>query len=90
VHSRRVVGRFLLVFRGVAVTAFDHRWRISSFSNAGNCVQARRDDATVQVRDSKDPSGAVLTFSRREWDAFLLGVRNGEFDLVGHVETRSA
>jgi Domain of unknown function (DUF397) len=44
----------------------------------------------VQVRDSKDPSGAVLTFNRREWDAFLLGVRNGEFDLVGHVETRSA
>jgi Domain of unknown function (DUF397) len=33
------------------------------------------------VRDSKDRSGPVLQFTRREWEAFLAGVRHGEFDL---------
>jgi hypothetical protein len=33
----------------------------------------------VLVRDSKDPGGPVLRFSRLEWQAFLDGVRSGEF-----------
>jgi hypothetical protein len=33
----------------------------------------------VWVRDSKDRSGPVLGFSRFEWEAFLSGVRAGEF-----------
>jgi Domain of unknown function (DUF397) len=37
----------------------------------------------VGVRDSKDPDGAVLRFSAGEWDAFLGGARNGEFDQFG-------
>ena len=32
------------------------------------------------VRDSKDPDGPSLRFSRRAWDAFLAGARAGEFD----------
>lgn len=31
------------------------------------------------LRDSKDPEGPVLAFTPGEWDAFLAGVRNGEF-----------
>jgi hypothetical protein len=34
----------------------------------------------MKVRDSKDPAGPMLTFSAREWDAFLAGVRADEFD----------
>lgn len=56
-----------------------HGWRKSSASGTGNCVEVRCGD-TVRVRDSKDPSGPVLTFTLAEWSAFLAGVRAGEFD----------
>jgi len=51
-----------------------------SFSN-GNCVEvATLQEGHVGVRDSKDSAGPVLRFTPSEWDAFLDGVRNGEFD----------
>jgi hypothetical protein len=34
----------------------------------------------VLVRDSKDPTGSVLSFNGDEWDAFVAGVKGGEFD----------
>jgi hypothetical protein len=34
----------------------------------------------IAVRDSTDPD-AVLLFTQGEWDAFLAGVNDGEFDL---------
>lgn len=34
----------------------------------------------VLMRQSADPDGLVSAFSRFEWDCFLDGVRNGEFD----------
>jgi hypothetical protein len=37
-------------------------------------------DGRVAVRDSKDPNGGVLTFTRAEIRAWLHGVRAGEFD----------
>jgi hypothetical protein len=38
-------------------------------------------DNRIAVRDSKDRSGPVLLFTPREWEAFVGGVRGGEFDL---------
>jgi hypothetical protein len=57
-------------------------WTKSSFSSAnGECVElALLGDDTVALRDSKDPLGAVLHFTRREIDAFLKGAVSGEFD----------
>jgi hypothetical protein len=47
----------------------------------GNCVEvAFLDAGAVAVRDSKDPSGPVLRFTAAEWDAFVGGARDGEFD----------
>lgn len=34
----------------------------------------------VAVRDSKDRDGPVLRFTADAWDAFVRGVRMGEFD----------
>jgi hypothetical protein len=34
----------------------------------------------VAVRDSKDPDGPVLLYTRAEWRAFLHGAKAGEFD----------
>jgi hypothetical protein len=56
-----------------------------SFSN-GNCVEvASLPDDGVGVRDSKDSTGPVLRFTPAEWDAFVGGVRNGEFDRFGSL-----
>jgi hypothetical protein len=57
-------------------------WIKSSLSAYnGNCVQvADLTEETIMVRDSKHPRGAVLHLTPAEWDAFLGGVRNGEFD----------
>ena len=53
------------------------RWVKSSFSFAnGNCVEvAELPGNTVGIRDSRDPGGPVLRFTRAEWAAFLSGAR---------------
>jgi hypothetical protein len=33
------------------------------------------------MRDSKNPDGPVLAFTPAEWEAFVLGVKDGEFDI---------
>jgi hypothetical protein len=58
-------------------------WRksIRSAGN-GNCVEiAPLPDGHVGVRDSKNQEGPVLVFTPGEWDAFIGGVKDGEFDL---------
>jgi Domain of unknown function (DUF397) len=57
-------------------------WRKSSFSgDNGACVElAAVPEGTVAVRDSKNPDGAMLIFTRAEMRAWLHGVRAGEFD----------
>jgi hypothetical protein len=37
--------------------------------------------SVINIRDSKDPEGPILTFTPEEWTAFTLGVKGGEFDL---------
>ena len=32
------------------------------------------------MSDAADPDGAKLYFTQAEWDAFILGVKDGEFD----------
>jgi len=60
----------------------DERWRKSTRSGGnGACVEVRQVDRVVQVRDSKDRSGPVLSFTPTEWAAFLDGVREDEFGL---------
>jgi hypothetical protein len=60
-------------------------WRKSSLSSAGdNCVEVGfADDGSVAVRDTKQHGeGPVLEFFPGEWEAFLGGVRRGEFDRI--------
>lgn len=57
-------------------------WKTSSFCNFGSCVQVLAlSDGHVLVQHSQDPTGPRLAFSAKEWDAFVQGVRAGEFDL---------
>ncbi|MFD4910523.1 DUF397 domain-containing protein [Kitasatospora purpeofusca] len=59
-------------------------WRKSSYSqNGGNCVEVSPDvPGLVPVRDSKDPSGPVLTFPSDAWRSFVAAVQAGEFGTV--------
>ncbi len=59
-------------------------WRKSRRSSAGdNCVEvAFAADGSVGVRDSKDRTGPLLTFTPAEWEAFTGGIRDGEFDIT--------
>jgi hypothetical protein len=36
----------------------------------------------IAVRDSKNPVGPALIFTPDEWDAFVGGAKDGEFDLA--------
>lgn len=59
-------------------------WRKSSRSDNGGstCVEVAKNlPGIVGVRDSKDSSGPVLTFSPDEWTTFVNGVKDREFDL---------
>ena len=58
-------------------------WRKSRYSNSqGNCVEvATLPDGRIAIRDSKDPHGPALIFTKEEWDDFLKGVKAGEFDI---------
>ena len=65
----------------------DSTWVKSSLSYAnGNCVEiSDQPGGTIGVRNSRDREGAVLRFTSDEWQAFLGGVRNGEFDDFGRI-----
>jgi Domain of unknown function (DUF397) len=57
-------------------------WVKSSFSFAnGNCVEvAELPGGWIGIRDSQDPGGPVLRFTRAGWAAFLGGARRGELE----------
>jgi hypothetical protein len=59
----------------------DAVWHKSARSGTSGCVEVATLERVVEVRDSKDRQGPVLVFRFDEWNAFLVGVRDGEFDL---------
>lgn len=55
-------------------------WRKSSYSNpSGNCVEAATLANGVAVRNSRFPDGPALVFTEAEWDAFVRGIKAGDF-----------
>ena len=56
----------------------------SSHSANAGCVEVGRTPGggpVVAVRNSRMQDGPHLTFTSAEWEAFLLGVKDGEFDI---------
>lgn len=61
----------------------DTAWiKASRSTSGGDCVEMRRHSASVEVRDSKNLHGPVLSFSPRQFAAWLEGADNGEY---GHL-----
>ena len=52
------------------------RWHKSSYSSAsGQCVEVAPVAGGIAVRDSKNPAGPSLIFTRQAWAAFVEGVK---------------
>ena len=59
----------------------DLNWIKSKLSDTqGSCVQMAEAGDVVHVRDSKNPAGPMLTFTKTEFAAWLDGAKKGEFD----------
>jgi hypothetical protein len=62
-------------------TSLNTAWRKSTRSNAdGSCVEVRREQDEVHVRDTKNQRGPVLSFTTDSWREFVAEVQNGHFD----------
>jgi hypothetical protein len=61
------------------------QWRTSSYSNAestdATCVEvAALTDGRIAVRNSNHPDAGAVLFTCTEMDAWIKGVKAGEFD----------
>ena len=54
---------------------------LSSSQGIGD-VQVAFIDGFIAMRDGRSPEGPSLIFTPAEWNAFVLGARDGEFDLT--------
>jgi hypothetical protein len=55
--------------------------RSSKCENGGsNSVEVAELAGATAIRNGKDPDGPVLVWARNEWNSFVAGVKNGEFD----------
>jgi hypothetical protein len=59
-----------------------YRWiKARASVDGGNCVEVAADGDSILVRNSRQPDGPVLAFTRDEWSAFLTGMAGHEFTL---------
>jgi hypothetical protein len=54
--------------------------KASASGQGGNCIEMRRQADRIEVRDSKEPQGPVLTFTPSEFSAWVDGAKKAEFD----------
>ncbi len=63
----------------------DGQFKTSTYTHPGGiinrCVKVAIRPEGVALRDSKDSSNTTLYFKPEEWDAFLRGAKEGQFDL---------
>lgn len=46
-------------------------WARSSHCGGGDCVEVSHAEGDVLMRDSKNPNGPVLRFTRDQWQQFI-------------------
>ena len=52
----------------------------STFSGGSNCVGVAIEKNNISVVNTKEGK-TIIEFTNSEWDAFIKGVKNGEFDI---------
>ncbi|MEV6233717.1 DUF397 domain-containing protein [Saccharopolyspora shandongensis] len=64
-------------YSGAQADCVEVGWSKSSYSGSqSECVEVGWAPQVVGVRDTKDRDGAVLMFPRRQWAAFVSGLRD--------------
>ncbi|MGH3776241.1 MAG: DUF397 domain-containing protein [Pseudonocardiaceae bacterium] len=58
-------------------------WQKSSATGGQECLEVTCTHGHVWVRDSKNPLGPALGFTREGWAAFLVGLQSDEFACHG-------
>ncbi|WP_431041035.1 DUF397 domain-containing protein [Streptomyces sp. P1-3] len=58
----------------------DAKWQSSSQGKGD--VEIAFVEGYIAMRDGRNPDGPALIFTPAEWRAFVLGARDGEFDLT--------
>ena len=57
----------------------------SSFSGTYGCVGVMRKDSTIMVTNTKTKD-TIIKFTPYEWECFIRGVKDGEFDHFGELK----
>ena len=56
-------------------------FKLGRSAPASNCVEVRYlPEGGVEVRNSKRPEGGTITFTDAEFDAWVGGAKDGDFD----------
>jgi len=58
----------------------DLAWRVARNCDGGSCIRVASSAGMIVIGDTKNPRGPVLSYTRAEWDAFVTGIRQGDFD----------
>lgn len=61
----------------------DLNWRAPRTCDSGACVKVARHGDWVVFGNTTEPGGPVIAYTKAEWDAFLIGVKHGDFDDIG-------
>jgi hypothetical protein len=56
-------------------------WQRAEGDTSEAAVEVAFVDELIGMRNSAEPDGPVLVFTQAEWDAFVAGAEDGEFDL---------
>lgn len=55
-------------------------WHVSRTCDGGCCITVARVGEEVLIRNNRSPKGQVVRSTRPEWQAFVLGIKSGDFD----------
>jgi predicted secreted Zn-dependent protease len=55
-------------------------WQKSRSCEGGQCIIVARDKDSVIFGNSADPGGPAYSYTMTEWEQFVIGVKQGDFD----------
>jgi uncharacterized protein DUF397 len=69
--------------KGFQIDLTNAQWMTTTHAgpDGENSVEVAFVGSAIAVRDAKNPDGPALIFTAAEWDAFVGGAKDGEFDL---------
>ena len=75
---------------GEVVVSGDPGATVACGNNDSRELAMPRDGGWILMRVADDPARRVLVFDRNEWECFLDGARNGEFDAAADAADNAA